>query len=105
MLTLKDIYKKIPSIFTNKYIIVTLLFLIWIIFLDEYNLIEQNRRLNILKHKQDQIKNLQLENKEIERKLDRLKTDYEELERFARENFLMKKKGEDIIIIRDKSNE
>ena len=58
-----------------------------------------------MKHKQDQIKNLQLENKEIERKLERLKTDYEELERFARENFLMKKKGEDIIIIRDKSNE
>ena len=41
----------------------------------------------------------------MELRLERLNNNQEELERFARENFLMKKEGEDIILIREKTDE
>ena len=41
----------------------------------------------------------------MEDKLDRLNNNQKELEKFARENFLMKKDNEDIIIIRKKGYE
>ena len=42
MLKLKESYKKIPSVFKNKYFIVGFLFIIWIVFLDEDNLVSLN---------------------------------------------------------------
>ena len=41
----------------------------------------------------------------MELRLERLNNNQDELERFARENFLMKKEGEDIILIREKTSE
>lgn len=105
MLKLKEFYNKIPPILKNKYTIVIFLFSIWITFLDDNNLIVLYQRLNTLESKQAEIDNLKADNKEMEERLERLSKDPEELERFARENFLMKKEGEDIIIIRSKSNE
>ena len=101
MLKLKEFYKKIPSIFKNKYFIVGFLFIIWISFLDENNLVLLNQQLNKLEETQEIIDSLKTEILEMEDKLDRLNNNQKELEKFARENFLMKKDNEDIIIIRD----
>ena len=105
MLKLKEFYKKIPSVFKNKYFIVGFLFIIWIIFLDENNLVSLNQQMNTLEEKQEIIDSLENEISEMEDKLDRLNNDQKELEKFARENFLMKKENEDIIIIREKGDE
>ena len=101
MLKLKEFYKKIPSIFKNKYFIVGFLFIIWIIFLDENNLVLLNQQQSKLEETQEIIDSLKTEISEMEEKLDRLNNNRKELEKFARENFLMKKDNEDIIIIRD----
>lgn len=105
MLKLKELYHKIPPLFKNRYFIVTFLFLIWIAFLDENNLVLLNKRANTLESNLSEIDSLEQENQNLKEKLKRLTTDPEELEKFARENFLMKKPGEDIIIIRERSNE
>lgn len=105
MLKLKEIYNKIPPAFKNKFFIVGFLFVIWITFLDENNLILLNNRINNLQEKQEEIDSLKNEISEMELRLERLNNNQDELERFARENFLMKKEGEDIIIIREKTNE
>ena len=101
MLKLKEFYKKIPSIFKNKYFIIGFLFVIWISFLDENNLVLLNQQQSKLEKKQEIIDSLKNTISEIEMKLERLNNDQKELEKFARENFLMKKDNEDIIIIRD----
>ena len=105
MLKLKEFYEKIPEVFKNKYFIVGFLFLIWISFLDENNLVSLNQQINTLEEKQETIDSLENEIAEMARKLNRLNNDRKELEKFARENFLMKKDNEDIIIIRDKGDE
>ena len=105
MLKLKEFYKKIPSVFKNKYFIVGFLFIIWIIFLDENNLVSLNKQQNKLEETHTIIDSLKTEISEMEDKLDRLNNNQKELEKFARENFLMKKDNEDIIIIREKGNE
>ena len=101
MLKLKEFYKKIPSVFKNKYFIVGFLFIIWIVFLDENNLVLLNQQQSNLEKNQEIIDSLENEISEMEDKLERLNNDQKELEKFARENFLMKKDNEDIIIIRD----
>jgi len=100
MFKLKEFYKKIPDVFKNKYFIVGFLFIIWIIFLDENNLVSLNQQMNKLEEKQEIIDSLKTEISEMEDKLERLNNDPKELEKFARENFLMKKDNEDIIIIK-----
>lgn len=105
MLKLKEFYKKIPSVFKNKYFIVGFLFIIWIVFLDENNLVLLNQQQINLEKNQEIIDSLENEISEMEDKLERLNNDQKELEKFARENFLMKKENEDIIIIREKGDE
>ena len=105
MQKLKDIYYRIPEFLRNRYFILGFLFLIWISFIDENNLVNLNNKTNNLENLQDEIDSLSNEIIELEARLERLNTDPEELERFARENFLMKKDGEDIIIIRETQNE
>jgi len=100
MLKLKEFYEKIPEVFKNKYFIVGFLFIIWISFLDENNLVSLNQQINTLEEKQEIIESLKNQIKEIEDKLELLNNDQKELEKFARENFLMKKENEDITLIK-----
>ena len=100
MLKLKEFYEKIPDVFKNKYFIVGFLFIIWISFLDENNLVSLNQQINTLEEKQEIIDSLENEIFQMENKLERLNNNRKELENFARENFLMKKENEDIILIK-----
>ena len=102
---IKQWYNKIPDTFKNKYLIVIVLFSVWIVFLDEHNLIILNKRSNILQEKQDEKQLLTEEIKTDSNTLHSLNNDPEAIEKFARENFLMKKENEDIFIIREKSDE
>ena len=105
MLKLKVFYKKIPDVFKNKYFIVGLFFVIWISFLDENNLVLLNKKLNKQEEKQIMIDSLENKILEMKKKIERLNNDQNELEKFARENFLMKQDNEDLIIIKEKGNE
>jgi len=93
---------RIPSFFTNKYVIASVAALVWIVFFDTNNLIFQYRL-----HRE--YLRLQRENKHLTQEITRdslstvkLKNDPEYLERFARERYMMKKENEVIYIVPEK---
>jgi cell division protein FtsB len=98
---LKKIAGKIWPYAKNKYLLAFLFFAIWIIFFDQNNLID--RVIAVRKyHQMQQDKLYYLDKIKIDnRKLEELRTDRENLEKFAREQYLMKRDNEDIFIIKD----
>lgn len=98
-MTLKDYWIKIFPRIRNKFVFTTILFFAWIFAFDQYNLIDRfknQRKLNVLRsEKQHYIKEID-ENK---RKLEELKGNRESLEKFAREQYLMKKDNEEIFVV------
>ena len=93
--------KKILGFFINKYFLTTVAFIVWLVFFDSNNII------NRLKVK-DKLNDLKTEKKFY---LDEIKhdsiltlkllSDTVELERFAREKYLMKKDNEDVYLVLD----
>ena len=91
----KDIFIK-----WKKYWITGFLFLLWISFFDDNsfkNRFEYNSEINKLN---DEIEYYNKELKENEQKSMELQSSNQNLEKFARERYLMKKKNEDIFLIK-----
>ena len=89
----------IPAPFRNKYIMTVIIFLVWILFFDSNNLIARLKELREL-HKLKADREYYIKRIEIDRqKLHELKTDNHNLEKFAREQYLMKKPDEELYII------
>ena len=102
---IQDIIKKLPKPLRNKYLILFLFFILWVIFIDDYNLINQRKIKNTVDDLKSQKEFYIAEIKSDSTELYLLKNDTAEQEKFAREKFLMKKENEDIFIIREKDNE
>lgn len=90
---------RIPASFRNKYLLTILLFLIWIILLDSNNLISRFKDMRELRRLQTDQEYYQNKIDEESRKLRELKTDNHNLEKFAREQYRMKKPDEDLYIV------
>ena len=102
MKKIKDLYQKLPAPLRNKYLITFVIFLIWIFFIDTFDILTQikmKQELNQLK-KQEEFYRTEIEKDST--MLYNLNNDPQEQERFARERFLMKKENEDLFIIREK---
>lgn len=81
------------------YIIAGVTFIIWLVFFDNNNLFfhyEMKEKLELL---DKQKRFYQTEIQTIEKEMSELKNDSRTLEKFAREKYFFKKKGEDIYII------
>lgn len=93
------IWKKIFPFVKNKYILTSIAFIIIIVFIDGNNLIDRAKDLRHLhqleKDKQYYIERIDKDSKRLEQ----LKTNDKNLEKFAREQYLMKKKNEDIFVV------
>ena len=91
--------EKIPQPLRNKYILTTSIFLLWIILLDSNNLVARIREMHELRKlksdKEYYTKKIEVDKK----KLRELKTDNDNLEKFAREQYHMKKADEDLYIV------
>lgn len=90
--------KKWFKIMTNMYILVLTIFVIWMAFFDTNSLLihlELRREIKKLEEQKEFLKG------EIEKDKKVLETlsDKEELEKFAREKYYMKKEGEEIFLI------
>ncbi|MCX6308273.1 MAG: septum formation initiator family protein, partial [Bacteroidia bacterium] len=95
---LKAIFHTIKP-FLNKYLITIVVFLAFIIFVDENNVIRRvNYELKIRELKQE-IRHYRKLSEESESKLNKLHSSDAELERVAREDYLMKKLNEDVFIV------
>jgi cell division protein DivIC len=83
----------------NKYLIAVTVFLVWLLIFDNNSLIERVKYLNTL-HEMEEEKQYYLERiEEDSRRLNELKTDRDNLEKFAREQYFMKKENEDVFVI------
>ena len=102
---LRNIINLLPKPLRNKYLIILLLFIFWIVFIDDYNLINQNKIKNNVGDLKEQKEFYISEIKNDSTELSNLKNNSEEQEKFAREKFLMKKDNEDVFIIRKNEDE
>lgn len=92
--------KKFLKIIGNKYVIATLVFLVLIVFLDEYNLMVTGRV-------QRQVNELHSEEASLREAIVadslnamELRDNLDAKERYARENYYMKRPNEDIFVIK-----
>lgn len=95
---LKLAKKYIPQIIRSKYVIAFLIFYVWLFFGDQHSIWERKENESKIealeKEKAYYLDKIEKDKKRIHE----LKTDKENLEKFAREQYLMKKKNEDIFI-------
>jgi cell division protein FtsB len=97
--------KRLFDLIKNKFFLVTLAFIIWMIFFDKNDLFSQfEYHQQLSKLKQEQVF-YQTETAKVSKDLDELNSDKAKLEKFAREKYLMKKDNEDIfVIVHEKKN-
>ena len=96
---MKEFFLKIWPYLKNKYVLTISVFAIWMLFFDQNNVVDRLRMAS-------EIRQLEADREyyldQIEKdstRLHELTTDKENLEKYAREQFLMKKKNEDVFVI------
>ena len=91
--------RRLLDLIKNKFFLVTVAFVIWMIFFDKNDLFSQyeyHQQLTKLEQEQDFYK---AETAKVNKDLEELTSDNAKLEKFAREKYLMKKDNEDIFVI------
>jgi len=100
-----EILKKILKIFINKYFLITVAFIVWMVFFDSNNVFTRAKLQDNLDDLQQE-KHFYLDEIRKDSALThRLLTDSTELERVAREKYLMKKNNEDIYLVLDTTSD
>lgn len=82
----------------NKYFLVTVFFIVWMLFFDNNSWFYLNRLADEVNVKREEKRWYVNEIRDSERKLEELTSDLKALEKFGRENYYMKKKDEDVYI-------
>lgn len=97
---LRDVREVAATLLRNRYVVAMFIFLLWIGFIDEDNLIARY-------HNERKIASLEAERGDLteaieqdRRKMDELRHNRASLEKFAREEYFMKKDGEVIFIVK-----
>lgn len=93
---------RLGKLLRNKYFIAFLIFLIWMMFFDQNNLVahrKNKKRLAALKSQQEYY---QEKIEEDNRKIEELRSGQSNLEKYAREHFYMSKPDEDVYIVVEK---
>ena len=86
------------KIVSNKYLLISLLFAVWMVFLDNYSYMDQRQLNKQMKELQDNKKYYQDEIRKDKENIKLLKNQ-DQVEKYAREKYYMKRENEDIYII------
>lgn len=86
----------------NKYWVTILVFLLLLCFFDENSLLRRIRYNRQLRELRRELREERKQRDEIVRKLNDLREGTRELEKIAREQYLMKKENEDIFLLEEK---
>ncbi len=99
MSTSARIVTKVIPMFKNKFVLTLIIFFFWLLFFDSNNLIDRYKEIRKL-HQFEKDRIYFTERIEIDSKrLKQLKTSNRNLEKFAREQYYMKKPNEEIFVI------
>jgi cell division protein FtsB len=97
---LKETIQKKPwlKIVGNKYLLISLLFCVWMLFLDNYSYMDQRQLNKQMNELQDNKKYYQEEIRKDKENIKLLKSQ-DQVEKYAREKYYMKRENEDIYIV------
>jgi cell division protein DivIC len=95
----KELVVKILSPFISKYLIALVAFVVWIVFFDDNNLRQHQKNLQELALLEEQVSFYKHKIEADKQKLYELQTNDANLEKFAREQFYMKRADEDTYVI------
>ncbi|HZL11830.1 MAG TPA: septum formation initiator family protein [Prolixibacteraceae bacterium] len=95
----KELIVKILKSITNKYLIAFAAFVVWIMFFDDNNLMQHQKNIQELALLEEQVDFYKNKIEADKRKLYELQTNDVNLEKFAREQFFMKRADEDIYVM------
>lgn len=99
-----QLIKYLWQLFKNKYFLATLFFLLWLILFDQNNWLDRARMIRKKRQMEESIKYYREKIREDRKRLHELQTDRENLEKFAREQYYMKRENEDIFILEDETS-
>ena len=102
MQKIKTFFLNLPPIFRNIFFLTGLVFAVWMVFFDENNLMVQYGRRQELKSLQKKSNFYKHEITKVEKQYQELIANSETQQKFARENYMMKKDNEDIFVIVNK---
>ena len=91
--------KKVPPLLRNKYVAVLVTLLLYISFFDAHDLISQMEIKMELREISEEIDYLNENTQSAKRQIEELTSDKEELEKFAREQYRMKRENEEIFVL------
>lgn len=92
----------VPSLLLNKYVFTLFVFAVWMTFFDQNNFIRQYNRIHELNSAKGKMSYYIEETQLANEQLVKLKSDMQALEKFAREEYYMKKPNEDVFVILEK---
>lgn len=96
--TIKKVFNKIPY---KRYFIIISAFVVWMTFLDENCLLVRFKYWKKINELKSEIAHYEKEVESSKKRLIELESDDKNLEKFAREQYLMKNSDEDIFIIEE----
>ena len=98
--------KRLIDLFKNKFFLVTVAFVVWMTFFDKNDLLSQyqyQQEVSKLEQERDFYK---AETDKVSKDLEELTSNPQQLEKFAREKYLMRKDNEDVfVVVKEKEKE
>ena len=98
--------KRLIDLFKNKFFLVALAFVVWMTFFDKNDLLSQyqyKQEVSKLEQERDFYKT---ETDKVSKDLEELTSNPQQLEKFARERYLMRKENEDVfVVVKEKNKE
>ena len=91
--------KRAVDLLKNKFFLVAVVFVVWMLFFDKndlYSQYEQRQQLSKLEQERDFYTK---ETAQVSKDLDELTSNPAKLEKFAREKYLMRKDNEDVFVV------
>ncbi|XZF16629.1 FtsB family cell division protein [Chitinophagaceae bacterium MMS25-I14] len=93
---------KLLRIISNKFLLTTVAFVVWMLFFDQNDFFSQQEKKQDLQDTKDNIAYLNGEIVKMEQDYNRLISDPKKLEQVARERYHMKRDNEDLYVIEKK---
>lgn len=91
--------RRLIDLFKNKFFLVTVAFVVWMTFFDKNDLLSQyqyHQQVSKLEEERDFYKE---ETDKVSKDLEELTSNPRQLEKFAREKYLMRKDNEDVFVV------
>jgi cell division protein DivIC len=95
----KEVFLKIWPWLKNKYVLTILVFTVWMFFFDQNNVVDRLKMSAEIRQLEADREYYLEEIRKDSTRLHELTTDRDNLEKYAREQFLMKKENEDVFVV------